>query len=59
MQQSFVLRYSKVWQQKVINMELTFLILENKKRRYEITFTLYVLNEMKRNILYDNRIHFI
>ena len=50
MQQSFVLRYSKVWQQKVINMELTFLILENKKRRYEITFTLYVLNEMMRII---------
>ena len=25
MQQSFVLRYSKLWQQKVINMELIFL----------------------------------
>ena len=53
MQQSFVLRYSKLWQRKVINMELTFLILEGRKSRqqYEITFTIHEVNKMENYIM--------
>ena len=53
MQKSFVLRYSKLWQQKVINMELTFLILEGRKSRqqYEITFTIHEENKMENYIM--------
>ena len=55
MQQSFVLRYSKLWQRKVINMELTFLILEGTKPRqqYEITFTIHEVNKMENYIMCD------